>query len=91
LARGREEGREGGSDGLVNQSSSPRAKFHPSLPPSLNPSLPSSVLGIYEEKHGGRLSPSATEEEVAVFVSESKAAMLENGLEEGFLSEEELR
>ena len=63
-----------------------RAKPHSSLPPS----LPPSVLGLCEEKHGGRLSPSASKGEIAVFVSESKAAMAENGLEEGFLSEEEL-
>ncbi|GAB5029826.1 sumo-activating enzyme subunit 1 [Nannochloropsis oceanica] len=49
------------------------------------------LLGIFDEKHGCRPSPSASGKEVALFVSESQAALLENGLEEGFLSEEELR
>ena len=69
----------------------PPPHSHPLPPPSLCPSLPPVVLGLYDEKHGSRLSPSASDKEVAVFVSESRAALLENGLEEGFLSEEELR
>jgi hypothetical protein len=51
------------------------------------------VLGLYEEKHGHRPSSSAPgfENAVEAFVTESKAAIKSNGLEEDFLPDSDLR